>query len=88
MDDDKSMVASQEGYMLFFYKHIKIRKQAQRCLGRELDKAEKMLEARLEGCLYPKIIFLEDAYEDKRIRLKICLNFHKHSNSYETFEFF
>ena len=37
----------------FFYKHIKIRKQAQRCLGRELNKAEKMLE----GCLYPNMNF-------------------------------
>ena len=36
---------------VMFYKHIKIRKQAQRCLGRKLNKAEKMLE----GCLYPNL---------------------------------
>ena len=32
---------------------MKIQKQAQRCLGRELEMVEKMLE----GCLYPKINF-------------------------------
>ena len=39
----------------FFYKHTKIQKQAQRCLGRELNEAEKMLE----GCLDPKLNFGE-----------------------------
>ena len=43
-------------YMFFFfYKHTKIQKQAQRCLGRELNEAEKMLE----GCLDPKLNFGE-----------------------------
>ena len=40
---------------MFFYKHTKIQKQAQRCLGRELNEAEKMLE----GCLDPKLNFGE-----------------------------
>jgi len=44
---------------VFFYKHTKIRKQAQRCLGRELNKAEKMLE----GCLYPSKKIFNDAYK-------------------------
>ena len=40
---------------VFFYKHTKIQNQAQRCLGRELNEAEKMLE----GCLDPKLNFGE-----------------------------
>ena len=39
----------------FFYKHAKIQKQDQRCLGRELNEAEKMLEE----CLDPKLNFRE-----------------------------
>ena len=40
---------------MFFYKHTKIQKQAQRCLGRELNEAEKMFEGCLNFGEIPKI---------------------------------
>ena len=54
--------------MFFFYKHTKIQKQAQRCLGRELNEAEKMLE----GCLDPKLNFGEIPKMRKIPASKIC----------------